>query len=200
MLDEIVKMAQEADPGLPSAMNRAVELESSFGPSIPGDKAQILKVAAGARNANRFANVGNPNPGVPRVDMAMRGAIDKLQEQAIPGLAEANQQFAQVKPAAMAMSKARQRIGHHDPLGLAQVGLGGAGSLAGMVAGGPAGAAVLGPTMALLSFLQRGGPLSRIAQALYSTGAFGKSAGGALSAADQAAIIAQLANQSQPQP
>ena len=198
LMDELQQMAREADPSMTTAMNRAIELDSTMGPTIAASDLQPMVVGAGTRNAGKFSQL-QQGAGTSRMDLAFRKAARSEQDAAIPGLKQANAEFSRLKPAVEAQAKARQRIAKHDPISLTQAGVGGIGSGIGFLAGGPTGAAVVPATLALLSFLQRGGPLSRIAQALYNTGGKAQGAGAALSAADQAALLAQLQQQAQPE-
>lgn len=160
---------------------------------------QDFDVAAGKRNAAKYAQRDTVAPAVSRVDMAGSQAGRAVMNKRSDALREANSEFAAVRPALDALSKAKQRIGHHDPISLTQAGIGGVGSGIGFLAGGPIGAATVPAVMGLLSFLQRGGPLSRIAQALYNTGGKAQGAGAVLSQADMAALVAQLQQQAQPE-
>jgi hypothetical protein len=160
---------------------------------------QDFDVAAGRRNATRFEQRGNPvAPAVSRVDMAgsktgravlreKSAEISKANKD-IPDLGTANDTIAAVKPAQIAMSKARKRVGHHDPIGLTQAVLGAGGAMT----MGPMGAA-----MALLPMLQRGGPLSRVGQSLYTRGGQAARAGGAISQNARLAALLQLLEQAQ---
>jgi hypothetical protein len=175
MDDEIQVMRREADPAVRQAQGRRDQMATRWKtPLASADELQTVKVAAGARNAPRFGSQAPP-PGVARMDMTMRKAIGDVQEQGLPGLAEANAKFSQVKPATEALSKARQRIGHHDPAGLTQSVLG----LLGMPG--------------LLSFIQRGGPLSHLGQQAYTQG--GRLQRAAPLVNPKAALLAQLLGQ-----
>lgn len=198
MMDELQQMAREADPSVSAAMERAIELESRLGSQITGDQLQPMVVGAGTRNAGKFAQL-QQGAGQSRMDMAFRKAARAEQDATIPGLKDANAEFARLKPALQAQAKAKQRVGHHDPIGVTQAAVGTGSAVLGGLLGGPAGAVGLPAVMGLLSFLQRGGPLSRIAQALYNTGGKAQGAGAALSAADMAALVAQLQQQAQPE-
>lgn len=145
---------------------------------------QDFNVAAGQRNAARYAQRGEPTaPAVSRVDMAGSAAGRDLLKSQNPALAAASADFAQLKPAAQAMSKASARIGRHDPVGvvtaLLTAGLGWPG---------------------LLAYLAKGGPLGAIGQALYDAGGSMQHAGGVTAGLNRQALLAALAAGQREQP
>lgn len=178
---DAVRMGGRAGEFAPIAVERTVTIRPS---NLTGREAQTVKRAAYARNRNRYGSENVP-PAIARVDMAMARAIKEAQD-AIPGMSALNARFARLKPAAQAMEKALQRVGHHDPIGLTQAVL------------GAGGAATLGPFGALMAFLpvlQRGGPLSAIGQQLYTGGGAAGRAGSALSRGSRAALLGQLVDE-----
>lgn len=161
----------EADPSL--GTYQPIEVVQRRVPKrVTGRKLEDFAVASGQRNQGRFASDA-VSPAVSRVDMAGGGAIRKQLKSESKPLAEASETFSEVKPALAAMIKARQRVKHADPIGL----------LPGLV-----GAAI--PPVGLLMLLQRGGPLSRIAQGTYNAG--GRLQSAAPLANPRAALLAQL--------